>query len=202
MGKGFFDLDGPFNRIATFVFDMIFLNILWLLFSLPIITMGASTTALFYVIGKRHRKEDGYLFKDFWKSFKMNFKQATIIWTIILIMAIVTGLNISNAAIIFGKWSSYFIIIQGVILLQVLIIGLYIFLLLSRLYLSIASAFKMAFIIGNKHILTTIICILLFGILLLAIYIYPPALFFGVVIYVYCSYLLIGRILAQYLPKE
>ena len=109
----------------------------------------------------------------------MNFKQATIIWTIILIMAIVTGLNISNAAIIFGKWSSYFIIIQGVILLQVLIIGLYIFLLLSRLYLSIASAFKMAFIIGNKHILTTIICILLFGILLLAIYIYPPALFWS-----------------------
>ena len=198
--KRIFDLDGPFNRIGTFVFDMVFLNLLWFLFSIPLVTFGASTTALFYVVGKKVRKEDGYIFKDFWKSFKMNFKQATAIWLILILLISVLVFNMSNVAL-YGELGRYIFIVQAAVLLQLLIISLYIFLLLSRLYLTLSSAFKLDFVIGNKHFFTTILCIILFEILIIAIYIYPPVILFGVVIYAYFSYYLIGKILKRYLPK-
>ena len=59
------------------------LNILWLVCSLPIVTIGASTTALIYSCMKLH-KEEGYPAKNFFSSFKENFKQSTIIWLIYL----------------------------------------------------------------------------------------------------------------------
>ncbi|MBP5454224.1 MAG: YesL family protein [Lachnospiraceae bacterium] len=67
------------------------LNILWLVCSLPIITIGASTTALIYSCMKLH-KEEGYATKNFFKSFKENFKQSTIIWLIyVAVGAILTA---------------------------------------------------------------------------------------------------------------
>ncbi|MBR5355791.1 MAG: YesL family protein [Lachnospiraceae bacterium] len=67
------------------------LNILWLVCSLPIITIGASTTALIYSCMKLH-KEEGYATKNFFISFKENFKQSTIIWLIyVAVGAILTA---------------------------------------------------------------------------------------------------------------
>ena len=64
-----------FNKLT----DLLFLNILWLVCSLPIITIGASTTAMYYVSITSIRMGDGYVAKRFFKSFVDNFKQATII---------------------------------------------------------------------------------------------------------------------------
>ena len=64
---------------------------MWLVCSLPIITIGASTTALIYSCMKLH-KEEGYATKNFFKSFKENFKQSTIIWLIyVAVGAILTA---------------------------------------------------------------------------------------------------------------
>lgn len=41
---------------------------------------GASLTAMHYVILKIYRDEDTYVFRDFWRSFKMNFRQSS--WTL------------------------------------------------------------------------------------------------------------------------
>lgn len=201
MGRGFFALDGPFNRIGTFIFDMMYLNILWIIFSLPIFTIGASTTALFYVTGKKVRNEDGYIFNDFWKSFKLNFKQATIIWLLILSAIIISVLNLMSIDISQGV-GRYIGIFQFVVILQITIISIYIFPLLSRLYLNVLSAFKAAFAIGNKHLLTTIICIILFEILFFGTYIFPPILFFAVSLYAYFISFFIGKVLVNYLPKQ
>ena len=65
--NGFFDLDGPFYKWGTEVADIIILSLLWLICALPIVTIGASTTALFYVYGKKIRGEDPYIFKSFFK---------------------------------------------------------------------------------------------------------------------------------------
>jgi len=80
----FFELDSPYCRLITKIVHIIYLNILWLLFSLPVITIGASTTALYYVAMKLVKNEDGYIARSFIKSFRMNFRQGTIIWIIVL----------------------------------------------------------------------------------------------------------------------
>ncbi len=84
MGK-IFDLDSPLVRFLNKVADLLWLNILTILCCIPIITAGAAFTALHYCCLKLVRGEEGYITKDFFKSFKLNFKQSTIIWLIVLL---------------------------------------------------------------------------------------------------------------------
>lgn len=77
-----FNYENPVWQFMNRVADLLILNILFLLFSVPIITIGASYTALSYTMLKIVRKEDTYVWRDFWSSFKSNFKQATAMWLI------------------------------------------------------------------------------------------------------------------------
>lgn len=72
-----------FDRIFGFLGQLIALNLLWIVCSLPIITAGASTTALFYCTLKLHKDGDIRVFHDFFKSFKQNFRQSTLIWIVV-----------------------------------------------------------------------------------------------------------------------
>ena len=67
-------------RILTHIFDFILLNILWLLTSIPIVTLGAATAALYSVMMSVVEKKEGYIIKDYWKAFCRNFKQSTVVW--------------------------------------------------------------------------------------------------------------------------
>ncbi len=73
----------PQNRFWSFVekiANLFLLSFLWLLFSLPVVTAGAATTALFSYTLQLARDEEGYVWQTFWKSFKENFLQATAEW--------------------------------------------------------------------------------------------------------------------------
>lgn len=201
MLRGFFDLDGPFNRFGTFAFDMIALNFLWFIFSIPIFTVGASTTALFYVLGKKVRNEDGYIWRDFWKSFKLNFRQSTIVWIILLVVFSLARFNL-NSAHLFGSMSKAMIVFQYAILLQLIFITIYIFPLLSRFYMSITGAFKMAFFMANRHLLTTIICIVLFVATFFITWIVPIFIFLAVSLYAVSAAYFIEKIFVKYMPKK
>ena len=77
------------DRTFTFLGQMIVLNLLWMICSLPVITAGASTTALFYCMLKLRKYDDVRVFKDFFSSFKQNFVQSTLVW---IVMAALAGL--------------------------------------------------------------------------------------------------------------
>lgn len=70
------------NKIA----DLLILNLVTFLFCIPIFTIGASMTAMHYVLLKMVRGKDSYIIKDYWKSFKQNFKQATAIWMVLFLI--------------------------------------------------------------------------------------------------------------------
>ena len=71
-----FNLDAPIWEFMGEVADVVVLSLLWWICSLGIITIGASTTAMYYVLGKKVRQETTYVVKDFFKSFKQNFRQS------------------------------------------------------------------------------------------------------------------------------
>ena len=75
-------------RIMDKFGELFWLNIIFVICCLPIITIGASVTALFSVTLKMARKEDGIASKDFFHAFKSNFKQATLAWILILLVII------------------------------------------------------------------------------------------------------------------
>ncbi|MCL2457094.1 MAG: YesL family protein, partial [Defluviitaleaceae bacterium] len=81
--REFFSLEGTFNKYAGFVADTLILSMLWIFFCLPVFTVGASTTALFYVSTRRISNREGYISSDFWAAFKSNFKRATALWFLI-----------------------------------------------------------------------------------------------------------------------
>ncbi len=70
-----FSVDGPLYGFLSRLLDMIKLNFLWLLFSLPVVTIGASTAAAFAVTLKMVDERDGYIARQFWTAFKANLKQ-------------------------------------------------------------------------------------------------------------------------------
>lgn len=157
-----FSMDGPLYKICTVIYNLLILNFLWVIFSIPFVTIGASTTALFYVTGKIIRDEHkNSLVKPFWKSFKTNFKQATIIWMLLLTAFLVIFINLRNIHLL-GNVGKYFAPVQFVVLVELLIIGIYIFPLLSRHHIKTIDGIKAAFFIGNRHLLTTILCLAVF----------------------------------------
>ena len=82
-------IDNGVTRFLGKVADFMFLNLLWIVCSIPIITIGASTTAMYSVMLKLVKNEEGYIVKGFLKAFKENFRQSTLMWLLYLVFGIV-----------------------------------------------------------------------------------------------------------------
>ncbi len=94
--------DNVIVRALSKICDMVCLNILWLICCIPVITAGASTTALYTVMLKMVRNEEGYIFRGFFKAFRSNFRQSTVIWLILLLLGIICGIDYRVAGMMPG----------------------------------------------------------------------------------------------------
>lgn len=81
--KNIFNLDSPLIRFLGKIADLMVLNILFLISSLPVITIGAACTAL-YDVTTRLSKDDAIIWRHYWQAFRSNFKQSTLIWLLLL----------------------------------------------------------------------------------------------------------------------
>ena len=89
-----FDESSPFQRFLNKAADLLILNILPLIMCLPVITAGAALTAMHYVLLKMVRDEEGYIVKSFFRSFKRNFRQATVLWVMFVLLAALMASNL------------------------------------------------------------------------------------------------------------
>ena len=84
--------DSKFSRIAEVLsglIDLIFSGLLWLVCSLPVVTIGASSTALYYTVMKCVRHNRGRVAPTFFHGFRSNFRQATLIWLLFLLWILI-----------------------------------------------------------------------------------------------------------------
>ncbi len=162
-------IDNGIFKIVDKLISIIILSVMWFIGSLPIITIGVSTTALYYVSTKQVSDREGYITKDFIKSYKMNFKQGI---TVFLILFLISGISYTNIVIINKilelrtMWYILFMTQQYIILLECLIVGIYIFPLLARYDLATKELFKTAFFLGHKNIVITLILLILLALLI------------------------------------
>lgn len=151
-----FDLDSPVMRFLNRVADLLILNFLMIACCLPIITAGAAFTAMHYVLLKIVRNEEGYLIRGFFRSFAANFKQATILW---LIMLLVTMVYIGDT-LIFRYSTLHFpravTIAVAVIAVLCLMTAVYVFPLQARFENSIKNTLKNAMLIAFANLPKTI----------------------------------------------
>ena len=90
----FFSYESRFSQLLLKLCYACYLNLLWLVCSLPIFTMGAATTALYYTCLKVIRGEEGYVGAAFFRSFRENFKQATVLWLMMLGAGLFLGFDV------------------------------------------------------------------------------------------------------------
>ena len=90
----FFSMDNLFFRTVGKLVDLVWLNILTLVFSLPIFTIGASFSAMYSVLLKLVKNEEGGITSGFFTAFKSNFKNTTLTWIVALPILLVCGANL------------------------------------------------------------------------------------------------------------
>lgn len=139
-----FDAEKPLMRGLSTVADLMILNFLALLCSLPVITAGPSFTALCSVSMRVVRGEEGSLVKDFWKAFFRNLKRSTLFWLLLLLCCGVLYFDYL-AATVYIPVMRYGIAALGILLLA---ISLYVFVLLARYDNSLLATIKNALLLA------------------------------------------------------
>lgn len=148
MMERIFDMDNPVWRFLSRMSDLLVLNLLFVVCSLPIFTIGAAMTGVNYVCLKLHEQEDGYVWKNFFKAFKKNFKQATLIWLIMLFFALVMVVDL---LILNGATGSLANVIKVIVLIGVILWFMIFFLvwpLQARFYNPIKNTMKNALLLS------------------------------------------------------
>ncbi len=86
-----FSFDNPVWNFIGKLTDLVLLTLLWAVTSLPVVTVGASSTALYYVTMKLAEDKEGSIIRSYFRAFKENFKQSTVCWLIMLAIGLVLG---------------------------------------------------------------------------------------------------------------
>lgn len=210
MGR-FFNMDNKFFIFMGKIADLCMLNLLCIICCIPIVTAGASLTALYYVTMKMVRNEEAYIFRSFFRSFKQNFKQATVINIIMLAAAALLYIDTNIA----GKMGQPAGKILGMIfaaftLLYVMIL-LYVYPLLAKFYNSVKNTFKNAILMAIRHLPYTILMLLICACPILILFI-PSfqiqmslimlVILFGPAVIAYGNSHFFVRIFDKYIPEE
>ena len=107
-------LKGSIKRVLTDMFDLMLLNILWVVCSLPVITIGPATSALYSLMLKVARGEPAATFSAYFKAFRDNFKQSLVLGLFALAGAAVIAVDFLYGFSCEGTEKTLFHIVSGV----------------------------------------------------------------------------------------
>lgn len=135
--ESLFGPDGKVNRALGVVRNLMVLGLIALICCIPVVTIGASLTALNYVALRVARGEEGYIVRDFFRSFRESFRSSTIIWMGMLALLV---LFVMDSYIMNHSASAYpdaMKIVLAVALAAVLLVMTYMFPMISKFQNSI-----------------------------------------------------------------
>lgn len=148
-----FRMDSPLMRFLTKIADLMVLNILFCVTSIPLITIGASWTALYSVTLKMVRDEEGSVSRSYFRSFRQNFRQATLLWLGVLVVLALLVLDIRVLNGMAGgtapgllRMGVEILALLGIMVLQ------YLFPSLARFEASLADTLKNACMMALAHL--------------------------------------------------
>ena len=163
-----FHPDNKVMQLGYKLFDLMSLQLATLLFSLPVITAGAAFTAMHRVLLMIYRDQSPSVWKEFFSSFRTNFKQSTLLWLGILALTAFFYVDVRLIAVSDSAWFNYLLLIPGVYLL----LGLsWLFVFQSRYTNTLRQTVKNALMLVFLHPLYTLInvILMLLPVLLLAL---------------------------------
>lgn len=174
-----FDPENSFWAFLTRIYNLALAGFLWFVTSLPLITIGASTTALYSYAFSVTEQRDGYVSRTFFHAFRKNFVKATLLWTGMLIIFALLFLDAYLASTGEGMLSKMlFFIIAGVGLI-IATVAVHVFPFLSQWDLTYKEMAKHIFLLGVGGLPVSITMVVVNALFLLLVYAFPPALLFA-----------------------
>ncbi|MFU0827833.1 MAG: DUF624 domain-containing protein [Lachnoclostridium sp.] len=200
--SNFFNVDNAFFTAINKFVDLIVISLVWLICCIPIFTIGPATASLYYAVVKVIRRDRGYLVREFFRSFKMNFKVGTISGILLTLLYFILFFDRKFAAALEDNQRVIMLSIFNVMLLMLFCTTLYIFPVLSRFSVGVKQLFKTSFFIAIRHLPTTILMAIITIALMLGTYIMPIALIISPALCTLLISLLLERVLKKYMPPK
>lgn len=201
-----FSIDSGFTKFMTKVADVIILNMLVMICSLGVVTTGPALVAMYYVLLKEVRDEEGAVVKSFFKSFKQNFIQGVLLFIIIAAL----GLFFSYDIYVVYKWletegTMTAKIVLGVVICVTVMLAigaLYSFPMLAKFYNTTFKIFKNSVIMAVVNLPQTMVIVIITAATGVLIYLNPYLLVFAIGAYGYLTSMCYVKVFDKYIPKE
>ena len=207
-----FSYDSKFSQIMLKLCYGCYLNLLWMVCSLPVFTAGAATAALYDVTLRIAREEDPPLTTRFFRAFRENFRQANVLWLILLGVGALLG---ADAYILYHLYKSTagmvsVICTLGLALIIVaaiayVIVLIYVFPLVASVKNTSFAMLKNALLIGIHYLFCTILVFAIhFAMFFAVVDVFTPLIVFGEGLCALLSSYLLGKVIraCAYDPAE
>lgn len=164
----FFVIDSPLMRTLGKIGDIIFLNLLFVVTSIPLFTIGTALSAMYTVTMKMVRGEDPGVIREYFRAFKRNFRTATICWIAMAAAAALLLLDFRLVGAFDGAARSVVRILLGAVLALWFLMFLYLFPYIARFENTVLQSMKNAWMLSVVHLPSTILMLFISGGLIVA----------------------------------
>lgn len=201
-----FSFNSWLSRFLYLVADIVLLHILWIICSLPIVTIGASTTALYSSCMKRIRRDEGYITGNFFGAFKSNFRQSTLIWLLLLAVGGILYMDLWIGLSVEGVLGKIMLVSCSMLLIPFFCTVLYIFPVQAKFENRILDNLKNAFLMSLSNFQWTLFLAFILATFVLLTLVFPPfmglMLIAGTGIFGYLTSCVFVYVFRKYLPDE
>ena len=172
-------IDSPVSRGINKFVQMIYVGLLWFLCGLPVLTVGASTTALYEVLLKMQKDEEGAVGASFFRGFLANLKCSLPVWIPVLLAELVFGFNLFYYAVLGGGQFLVQSIVFGILFVLALTAFGYAFPIMAKFENTTGGTFRMVFLLAVRNPGWTIVIAVmqLLTLLICWVFLYFPTMF-------------------------
>lgn len=200
----FWQYDSPFMTGCRRLTDYMILGWLWIIASIPVITFGAATTAALMTAHHSIREKDGTIWKPFWKYFRQEFKQATLLWLVEMLV-----LNLLVIDVVVVRYLGLPMLVQQLTLLICIFVFCWVQLFFGyqsrikdKLGIVLLNAFRMTVSNFGRTLLMAILSILALGASYFSVFFISPLILVIPGLYITAYTALLRKILLRYDMEE
>lgn len=146
-----FGINSPFAVAVGKLVQMLYVGVLWFVCSIPVVTVGAATEALYEVLLKMEKNQEGYVSVSFFRAFRQNLKSATLVWIPLLLAKVVFGVNLFYYAVLGGGQFPVQCVVFAALLLMAIVLFGYVFPVMARFENTTAGTFRMAAMLAIRN---------------------------------------------------
>ncbi len=200
-----FSSENKFFRIVTKIIHMIFVSFLWLLCCIPVFTIGASTSALYYTVERNIKHDLGYPAQMFFRSFRRSFRQSTIVWLVLFGLFLILTFDWTFFTNYGNDGHPAFLSLRYIIAVMIgieLVCFLYVFPYIARFEIPLRQAVKNSFLLVIRHPRKLILICVFFAFAIFMVWLLPFLIVIVPAVFMWQTSIIMEGIYRIYMTEE